>query len=309
MPIDTTRVADWDSYIGQERLKARLRVHINAAIDGIRPLEHVLLAAGPGMGKTALATCIAQEMHAPEFVELTMPCSEKDIANIVMDADVQGKYLILFLDEIHDAKRAQQEFLLALLERGRIQQRGRSYECANFTIVAATTEADKLQRTLFDRFHIVPAFDNYTDDEVARILIGMTHMLKTEMPEETAERLAAATGGTPRHARTFAIAARDLGATLLRPATADEVLEFCRVDPDGLTFDHMKYLQTLQLMGGQCGLANLRSVLRLPESSVRDLENLLLRLDLVELTSSGRFLLPGGARKVREAEQKEAAIA
>lgn len=304
MPIDTTRVADWDSYIGQERLKARLRVHINAAIDGIRPLEHVLLAAGPGMGKTALATCIAQEMRAPVFDEVTMPCSEKDLADKVMDADVQGKYLVLFLDEIHDAKRPQQEFLLSLLERGRIQRRGRSYECNNFTIVAATTEADKLQRTLFDRFHIVPSFDDYTDDEIASILLGMARMLAAPMPEETATQLAAATGGTPRHARTFAIAARDLGSSLLRPPTAEEVLEFCRVDSDGLTFDHMKYLQTLQLMGGQAGLANIRSVLRLPESSVRDLETLLLRLDLVELTASGRFLLPPGARKVREAEHK-----
>lgn len=298
MPIDTMRVAGWDTYIGQERLKARLRVHINAAIDEIRPLEHVLLAAGPGMGKTALATIIGDEMHA-FFEEITMPCSEKDIGDLIMDHDISGHYLVLLLDEIHDAKRAQQEFLLALLEKGKIQRRGRSYIADNFTIVAATTEADKLVRPLYDRFHIRPSFDDYSDDDLARVLVNMAGMVSIEMTPETAAVLSSASGGTPRHAQDFVIAARDLGRTLLRPPTAEEILEFCRVDTQGLSFDHYKYLRTLDLMGGQTGLANLRNVLRLPEGAVRELEMLLLRLDMIDLSSSGRILLPAGAKKLR----------
>lgn len=299
MAIDTTRVSTWDGYIGQEPLKARLRVHIDAAIEQMRPLEHVLLAAGPGYGKTALARIIATEMNG-RFEPVQMPCTEAGLSRIIMECDSYGDYCVLFLDEIHSASRKEQEFLQPFLEFGFISdRRGRRYEATNFTVIGATTEANRLVRPLYDRFSLNPDWDNYTVEEIARIMVGMATMLELTLDEETAMSLAQASGGTPRHARDFMLAARALRVKLLRPPTAEEVLDLCRVDEDGLSHAHYEYLRTLYMLGPVTGLANIRNVLRLPEAVVRDLEMLLLQHDLIALTSSGREMLPAGMRKIK----------
>lgn len=305
MATDTTRVSTWDGYIGQEAMKARLRIHIDAAVEQCRTLEHVLLAASPGFGKTSLAAIIAGEMHA-RFETRTMPISEKAIADLVLECDSYGEYCVLFLDEIHAASRKEQEFLQPLLEFGQITtRRGRVYEALNLTVIGATTEAEKLVRPLRDRFPIQPDFDEYMVEDLQRMLLGMARMVNVEMCEETARVLAGAAGGVPRRARTFVLAARDLVVKHMRPATAAEILDLCRVDEQGLSADHYKYLHTLHLMGGVSGLANLRNVLRLPDIAVRDLELLLLRHDFIELTSGGRALLPMGARKIHLQRKQE----
>lgn len=305
MATDTTRVSTWDGYIGQEALKARLRIHIDAAVEQCRTLEHVLLAARPGFGKTSLAGIIAGEMNA-RFEAKTMPITEKAIADLVMECDSYGEYCVLFLDEIHAASKKEQEFLLPLLEFGHIQTRkGHVYEAMNLTIIGATTEADKLIRPLRDRFPLQPDFDDYTVEDMQRMILGMAKMAGVEMDEETAYVLAPASGGVPRRARTFVLAARDLAVKHMRPANSEEILDLCRVDEQGLSADHYKYLRTLHLMGGTSGLANLKSVLCLPEVALRDLEMLLLRHDFIELTSGGRSLLPMGARKIHLKRKQE----
>lgn len=297
MASDTTRVSSWDGYIGQEPLKERLRIQIDAAVEQCRPLEHILLAAGPGYGKTSLARIIAGELGA-RFESRQLPLSEAAISMIIQECDSYGEYCVLFLDEIHNASRKEQEFLNPLLEFGFIQNKGgRRYEATNLTIIGATTEADKLAKPMYDRFQ-VPSWDAYTPEEMTRIILGMAGMLKLNVSGELATAMGKATGGTPRHARKFVLAVRDLALNLGRIPTAEEVLEFCRVDEDGLTHDHYHYLRTLHLLGGTTGLQNIRNIMRLPDSAVRELELLLLQQDLIALTSSGRELLPRGARKI-----------
>lgn len=297
MAIDTTRISSWNGYIGQEQLKKRLRIQIDAAVEQVRTLDHLLLAAPPGYGKTSLAKIIADELGA-RFEPKQIPLSEKAIVSTIQECDSYGEYCVLFLDEIHNASRKEHEFLNPLLEFGFVQdRRGHRYEVANLTVIAATTEADKVPKPLYDRFQ-VPSFDAYTDEEMTRIILGMAKMLNLAVSEEVATELAKATGGTPRHARRFVLAIRDLDSKFGRIPTSEEVLDFCRIDADGLTHDHYTYLKTLHLLGGTTGLQNIRSVMRLPDSAVRELELLLLRQDLIGLTPSGRELLPPGARKI-----------
>lgn len=308
MATDTTRVTSWDGYIGQEVLKARLRVHIDAALQDVRPMDHVLLAAGAGFGKTSLAQIIALELGA-RFERRVLPITEKAIREIVMECDSYGEYCVLLLDEIHAASKKEQEFLQPLLEFGELHdKRGHVYVAKNLTVVGATTEADHLVKPLYDRFRIRPPFDPYTDEEVTRILLGMAQMVGIELCDETAATLAQAAGGVPRGARDFIVAARDLARTLRRPATAEEILTFLRVDEDGLTYDHYVYLRTLDLMGGSSGIAGIKTVMRLPDSAVRDLELLLLQREMIELASNGRTLLPKGARKISRKRRDREAI-
>src|SRR5688572_22025816 len=118
-PIDSgdiLRASSWDEYVGQERLKRRLDLHVTAANETDRMLEHVLLEGPPGFGKTTIARIVA-ERTGHEFRELKMPVAPKVLASLLREWDGG----ILFLDEIHAGSKREQELLLPLLEEGYLQ--------------------------------------------------------------------------------------------------------------------------------------------------------------------------------------------
>lgn len=291
---DHLRVAKWDDFIGQDLLKRRLDVHIRAALAQKHELDHVLLVGPPGFGKTSLATIISGRMGI-DLLEYTMPLDERIMINIVRRH--QG---LLLLDEIHRAAPREQERLLPLLEFGYVQdKKGRKHMSANLTIVGATTEPEKVIEPLYDRFPIRPDFDEYTVAEMSKIVAGMARKIGVKLDTATAKELGAATGGTPRRARQFVLAARDLGAIGKKQVTANAVLDLCRVDPTGLTVQHMHYLIALDKTGGQAGLKTLQNMLRLNEPVVRELERLLVKQGLITYTERGRELTSAGYNKVK----------
>jgi Holliday junction DNA helicase RuvB len=245
--IDTLRPSSLDEFVGQEKLKTRLTVHIDAALRENRPLGHVLLVGRPGFGKTALASLIAGLMDE-ELEVATMPLSENALTGIVRRH--QG---VLFLDEIHRATAKQMEMLLTLLEFGFVQS-NRGAKTHNFwlTVVGATTEPQKLLPTVVQRFPIkAPRFEEYTDDELARIVMGMAAKADVPLGPDACVVLGRAAGGAPRCARDFVLAAHDLwvGTDKTQLPTAQEVLDFCTVGEDGLNDAHLAYLRALDLLG------------------------------------------------------------
>ena len=288
---DTLRVTSWKDFIGQERLKERLDVHIKAALKQQRRLDHVLLVGPPGFGKTSLGTVIAMRM-SQDLIERTMPLTERTVTEIV-----RQETGILLLDEIHRASKREQESLLPLLEFGYIQdKRGRTFAC-ELTIVGATTEPEHIIPPLYDRFVIRPDFDDYTEDEMGQIVASMAVKASVQFDATTARLLGNATGGTPRRAGQFVLAARDLLA-IGKPAFAQDILALCRVDEEGLTWQHHQYLAALDQSGGIAGLKPLQNLLRLNETVVRELERLLLKRQYIMYASTGRELTGLGYKKV-----------
>lgn len=298
---DVLRPQSWDDFIGQEALKSRLQIHIDAARREARPLDHIFLYGPKGMGKTSLAAVIAEDK--PEaLTSLKMPMTEPALLRSIRR--FQGG--ILFLDEIHALSRQLQEFLLPLIEDGYVQdKRGRKTYVPWLTVIAATTERDKVIGPLYDRFHIKPPFSPYTDDEMGLIVQKMAEKLNVTVSEDTAFDLGRATGGVPRIARTLVLAARDLQVVHARrkPAAAEEILDFCCVDPDGLSAEHVRYLENIDYLGGTAGQKNLEMMMQMPPNAIREIERLLVVRNLIEYTSQGRELTPAGYERLHPSKK------
>lgn len=295
MSVDSLRPITWDDYVGQDDLKRRLRIHIDAAKHALRMPEHILLAAPAGYGKTSLATIVAYELHE-ELEMVTMPITANALASILRS--FEG---ILLLDEIHRASNSQQEDLLPLLEFGYVQTAGnRRVDAGALTIVGCTTERHKLIEPLVDRFPIKPTFAEYSHDELTGILVGMCHKAGVGVSHELAEALARAAAGTPRRCRQFALALRDLkDAGVADDPNVEQVLDLCGVEYDGLTTDHVNYMETLAALGGAKGLRVLCSLLRHNETYLMSLERDLIQRGYLQINAS-RELTRAGFQRLKQ---------
>lgn len=294
MSKDPFRVYDWDDYQGQSRLKERLQVHVDGAMDRGDRLDHILLFGPPGCGKTTLGGIIANKMYMP-YATFLMPIKDEVLMRIVNTHDG-----VALFDEIHRLSPKQQENLLPLIEDGFIQlpDGGKMYAGDRFTVIGATTEPENIIEPLRDRFPIRPVFDDYSDRDIAKIIEGMGKRLgDVWMTRRQAVRLARACGGVPRNAKMFVKMAQDLGGY---DVNVDEILRICRVTGDGLTYDHVSYLRSLDDCGGKAGVDILQAHVRLSKTAMIDLERLLIKRDMIQYTKGGRVLTSKGYKALKD---------
>lgn len=288
MEDDPVRPDNWDEFIGQEDLKARLDVRIRAAVAEQRPLGHVFIAAPPGSGKSTLARMIADRLGDP-FYELTCPVKPAALGSFLR----QCAGGVLLLDEIHRFTKAQQEDLLTLLWQGFLQlPNGRRVEAGWLTIIGATTEPEKITPALMRRFPIRPSFGTYTPEDMIEIVGHMALKAGLDCGIEVLKGIADAAAGNPSAARDLVLGAKDLQGD--GDVTMEDILHLCETDPFGLTKTHLEYLNLLRHLGGQAGLDLLANMMRLHPSVVREAERLLVSRNLVMFGERGRELTSAG---------------
>jgi Holliday junction DNA helicase RuvB len=314
LDFNTVQLPDsWDDYTGQEPLKRQMSVYINESLRTGNRLPHTLFASGvPGVGKTTAARLTAQALNV-DIIELVPPFNVYTLAQAaesLCDRD------ILFIDEIHklsDNGKRGAEILLKILEDGVIfLPNGEIVKICDITIIGATTDRDKLPEPVIDRFKIKPYFQPYCLDELAEIAASFVnrHEAWDAVDADLCVDMALACRNTPRVLDEMVIAARALQYTFNRMPTAEELLEFIEVEPDGMTRVHVHYITALRQFfrrenaDGEIefisGEATMTQLLRETKQGIGRIERFLIERGMIDRTPRGRRLTAAGMERADE---------
>ena len=298
-----------DEFVGQRELKEHLRIVLEAARKRDQPVDHLLFAGPPGLGKTTLAGIVATEMGVHLHIT-SGPALERagDLAAILTkleDGDV------LFIDEIHRLSRAVEEILYPAMEDFQLDivvGKGPAASSIRltmppFTLVGATTRTGMITGPLRDRFGLVARLDYYDDDELRAIVERAAGILDVRIDRDGAWEIARRSRGTPRIANRLLRRVRDFasfrGETCISRESAQWGLERMEVDEFGLDELDRRMLRTIIDLygGGPVGLKALASSLGEDQGTLEDIqEPYLLQIGLLTRTPRGRVATPSAYR-------------
>lgn len=307
----TLRPRLFDDYIGQERLKNNLKLAIDAAKKRDEPIDHVLLYGPPGLGKTTMATVIANEMNAN--IKITAgPAIERagDLASILTnltDGDV------LFIDEIHRLGRTVEEVLYSAMEDFKLDimigkgpaARSVRLDLPKFTVIGATTRTGALAAPLRDRFGIIHRLEFYSHSEISRIIERASNILNSKIEPAAADMLSTRARLTPRIANRLLKRVRDYadvnGDGIIDIPTTAAALKLLEVDELGLDpGDRNLIISIIDNYGSNpVGLSTIAALTGDEMATIEDFyEPYLLQIGFIERTPRGRRVTPRAYKHV-----------
>ena len=297
----TLRPQSFDDYVGQERLKKNLKLSIDAAKKRGEPIDHVLLYGPPGVGKTTMATVIANEMG--QNIRVTAgPAIERagDLASILTNL-ADGD--ILFIDEIHRLSRTVEEVLYSAMEDFKLDivigkgpaARSVRLDLPKFTVIGATTRTGALAAPLRDRFGHIHRLEFYTPEEIARIIARSAAILDSKMDELSADMLSTRARLTPRIANRLLKRVRDYadvnGDGIIDTTTAEKALSMLEIDELGLDPADRRLLESIIENYGTnpVGLTTIAALTGDEATTIEDFyEPYLMQIGFIERTPRGR---------------------
>jgi len=297
----TLRPGSFNEYVGQDRLKNNLKLAIKAAKKRNEPIDHVLLYGPPGLGKTTMATVIANEMGANIRVTAGSAIERAgDLASILTnlsDGDV------LFIDEIHRLGRAVEEVLYSAMEDYKLDimigkgpaARSIRLDLPKFTVIGATTRTGALTAPLRDRFGIIHRLEFYSPQEIARIIERAAKILDSKISSDAAKMLSVRARLTPRVANRLLKRVRDYadvnGDGIIDTRTTKAALGLLEIDELGLDPSDRNLLTSIidNYGSNPVGLSTIAALTGDETTTIEDFyEPYLLQIGFIERTPRGR---------------------
>ena len=305
MNVINLRPSNFNDFIGKDNVKLVLKIAIENSLKLSTNLDHIIFYGNPGIGKTSLATIIANEMNRKiHYIQGGTIKQYSDLLDIV---SIINEHDILFIDEIHNIDDKIFELFHSLLEDfvidikigKELNSQYNRFSVPRFTLIGSTTKLSNIPQPLVDRFPIKLWIDNYTDDEISLILNKINSFIDVGINEEEINIIAKCAKGIPR-----------IGINILR-----RVIDFKCFDKDnfnivdcllnigifplGLEIIDFKYLLILYESNSNVGLNQLSQCLYVDKKMIEEkIEPYLLRTKLIIRLRNGRQLTEIGREYV-----------
>ncbi|MEE9369100.1 MAG: Holliday junction branch migration DNA helicase RuvB [Pontiella sp.] len=304
------RPARFEDFTGQDKIRERLELFVQAARERDDVLDHVLLSGPPGLGKTTLSYILAEAMDAG--IKCTSgPVIDKpsDLAGLLTSLE-RGD--VLFIDEIHRMQRSVEEYLYSAMEDFVIDividqgpnARSVRLNIQPFTLIGATTRAGMLSAPMRSRFGLVNRLDYYDADTLAIIIKRSARILNVELEEDGAMEIASRSRGTPRIANNLLRRARDYAQVkadnIITRELADQALNLLDIDDDGLEEMDKRILTCMieKFGGGPVGLSSMSVAVGEESDTIEEVyEPYLIQEGFLQRTPQGRIATALAYRK------------
>ncbi len=290
-----------NEFVGQEQVRENLRVAIQAAKRRDEPLEHLLMAGPPGLGKTSIAHIVANELGA-KITATSGPAIERagDLIGILTNL---GSGDVLFIDEIHRLSKVVEEFLYPAMENFEIDfvidkgpyAKTIKFHLKRFTLIGATTRAGLLSNPLRSRFGMIYHLEFYQPQDLKKIILRSASILGMDLDPTVADVIACRARGTPRIANRLLRRVRDYAQVkangVLSVDSAQDALAAQGIDAFGLDSIDRRVLKTIidTYSGGPVGIDALAAALNEERDTIEDIvEPFLLASGLLKRTARGR---------------------